>query len=185
MSKNKKIIGLLLVLPLITLIYGLYSKQYITVFNSLLTALCIISFTIFNKKFSMFNAKIYYSIIIFIMLAVFMGRTLKFYNFIFFWDKILHFTSGFILFAIGKKVYVKLNGDVENSRLMDWFAILFAVASAGVWEFYEFFIDCTAHISAQGGLTDTMLDMLAGTASALFGLIFEKIKKRGSKVFPQ
>ncbi len=178
MSKHTKIICILLLFPLITLIYGFCTMQYITVFNSILTATCIIVFTLFNKKTSMFNLKTFYSVIIFILLAVFMGRTLKMYNIISFWDKLLHFVSGFVIASAAEQIYQKLNGDESNHKLKYWFIFLFATAAAAVWEFYEFFVDSIAHIHAQNGLADTMLDMIAGTVSALIALFLIKKKNR-------
>lgn len=178
MSKNVKIIGSTLILPLITLIYGFASSQYITVFNSLLTAFCIVGFLVINKKFSLFNNTTLYSVTIFILLAVFMGRTLKMYNFFPQWDKILHFTSGFVIASIAKQVYQKLKGDEKNKSLMNWFIFLFAASSAAVWEFYEFSVDSLLNMSAQNGLGDTMLDMIAGTASALIAIIIPIIKHK-------
>ena len=175
MYKHTKITSALLLLPLITLIYGFYATQYITVFNSILTALCIIAFALFNKKTSMFNTKTYYTVIIFILLSVFMGRTLKMYNIISFWDKILHFVSGFVIASVAEQIYQKLNGDESNRKLKYWFIFLFSAASASVWEFYEFFIDLIFNMSAQAGLADTMLDMIAGTVSALVFIVFKRI----------
>lgn len=180
MSKNAKIICLILILPLITLIYGIASSQYITVFNSLLTAFCIVGFFVINKKFSLFNNATLYAVIVFILLAVFMGRTLKMYNFFPQWDKILHFTSGFVIASIAKQVYKKIKGDTTNKVLMNWFVFLFAAASASVWEFYEFFVDSLFNMSAQNGLADTMLDMIAGTSSALITIIISNCRKSRS-----
>ena len=49
-----------------------------------------------------------------------------------------------------------------------------------MWEFYEFFVDIIAHIQAQNGLADTMLDMIAGTSSAILFIAFKRIKKRNT-----
>ena len=175
MSKHTKIICTLLLFPLTTLIYGFCTTQYITVFNSILTAMCIIVFTLFNKKTSIFNLKTFYSVIVFILLAVFFGRTLKLYDIISFWDKILHFVSGFVIASAAEQIYQKLTGDEGNKPLKYWFIFLFAAASAAVWEFYEFAVDSVAHIQAQNGLADTMLDMIAGTASAILFIAFKRI----------
>lgn len=172
MSKNNKITGVILILPLITFIYGIIAGQYVTLFNSLLTAFCIVGFSVINKKLSLFNNTTFYSVIIFIMLAVFLGRTLKFYNYFQHWDKFLHFSSGFMIASAAKQIYKKINGDTKNKTLMNWFVFLFSASSAAVWEFYEFTVDILFHISAQNGLCDTMLDMIAGTASALIAILF-------------
>lgn len=164
------------VLPILSLIYGMYTKQTDMVLNSLLTIFCIFAIVLINKKFRIFTDGTCFAAVIFILLAVFLGRTLKVYHIISQWDKVLHFTSGFIIASIGGQVYIKLNGNLSNKKLMTWFTVIFAVAAAGVWEFYEFFVDCIAHISAQNGLTDTMLDMIAGTVSALIAVIFSNIK---------
>ena len=173
--KRNKIIIFLMILPLITLIHGLYTKEYITVFNSLLTGFCIIGFTLFNKKTSMFNNATFYSAIIFIMLSVFIGRTLKIYNTVVHWDKFLHLISGFVIASAAQQIYEKLNGDTTNKILSNWFIFLFSASAASVWEFYEFTADIIFNISAQNGLTDTMLDMIAGTISALIYIIIKAL----------
>lgn len=175
MSNKVKFDIFCLLLPVITLIYGIFTKKYDVVFNSLLTVFCILAFAVIHKKFSIFTDGTYCACVIFILLSVFAGRTLKVYNLISQWDKVLHFTSGFIIFAIGKQVYAKLNGDIKNRTLMNWFALLFAIAAAGIWEFYEFFIDSILNMSAQNGLVDTMLDMIAGTVSALIAVALKEI----------
>ena len=170
------------ILPILSLIYGIYTKQTDMMLNSLLTIFCIFAIVLINKKFRVLTDRTCFAAVIFILLAVFLGRTLKVYKIISQWDKILHFTSGFIIAPIGKQVYEKLNGDLSNKKLTTWFTVIFAVAAAGIWEFYEFFVDCIAHISAQNGLTDTMLDMIAGTLSALIAVAFLNFKKTKNKV---
>lgn len=174
MSAKSKIGIISNILPVISLLYGILSKQYDVIFNSLLTIFCIVLVMLFHRRFPIFNNVTYIACIIFILLSVYAGRTLKFYIIVPNWDKFLHFSSGFVIAAIGKQVYKSLNGDSKNLSLMNWFAFLFAVAAAGIWEFYEFLLDRILHMTAQNGLVDTMLDMIAGSISALIAILFSK-----------
>ena len=132
------------------------------------------------QKISFFHQKTYYAVLTFILLSVFAGRTLKFYSIVPYWDKILHFASGFIAAAAGKEIYIKFGGNTKNPALTNLFIIAFAISIACVWEIYEFTADALLGTSSQNGsLSDTMLDIIAGTASALISILVQnKIKLR-------
>lgn len=54
------------------------------------------------------------------------------------------------------------------SNIIIWFAFLFTVAMAGMWEIYEFTVDHLFGLHSQNGsLTDTMMDMICGTLGAV------------------
>lgn len=179
MSFKSKFVAISIALPVILFIYGLLSIQYDIVLNSLYTVLCIVALIIIHKKFSLLTIRTYYSVIIFILLSVFAGRSLGFYSLIPYWDKALHFLSGFIIAAIGKQIYTKLSGDTTNKILISLFVASFSIAAAGVWEIYEFIIDSVFGIESQNGsLNDTMWDMIAGTLSALISIIASLITKK-------
>lgn len=178
MSIKNKVIIFSIFLPAISCIYGILSKHGDIIMNSLLTILCILVFIIIHKKFPYFKDKTYCAFLIFILLSVFAGRTLKIYMLIPHWDKILHFLSGFIFASAGSEIYIKLDGNCINRRLISFFAVIFAIAAACVWEIYEFSIDKILNMSSQNGLNDTMWDMIAGTISAIIKVaVTDKILK--------
>ena len=172
MSVRLKFVILSLFAPFTVLVFSLFSKQYQTALNSLCTILCIVIIVIAQKIFSLFTIKTYLAIIIFILLSVFIGRTLNAYSLVPHWDKALHFLSGFLFAVIGKEIYIKLSGNSKNRWLMFFFSLLFAISAAGLWEIYEFTGDTLFGMSAQNNsLRDTMLDMILGSFSAFLTTI--------------
>ena len=66
------------------------------------------------------------------------------------------------------------------------FALTFAVFISVAWEFYEFTMDRLygytlqrSFILAEGGLVDTMLDLILSGAGALIGMFFVAFSKNG------
>lgn len=172
MSIRLKFVILSLFAPFTVLVFSLFLGQYETALNSLCAILCIVIFAIIEKIFSIFTTKTYIAMIIFILLSVFMGRTLNAYSLVPHWDKALHFLSGFLFAVIGKEIYIKLNGNSKNRWLMYLFSLFFAISAAGLWEIYEFTIDTLFGMSAQNNsLRDTMLDMILGSLGAFLTTI--------------
>ena len=163
-------------------VYGILIKNYSAVFNSFCTLLCLCAFALLHNKFPVLDNKTYCAFVIFIMLSVFAGRTLNMYAHIPYWDKFLHFSSGFIFASSGTQIYKKLKGDDKNHILMNLFVLSFSVALAGLWEIYEFSIDSLLGTTAQNGsLSDTMWDMIAGTLGTIITIaLISKKKNNGS-----
>ena len=112
----------------------------------------------------------------FALLANAFGTVLNFYKYVPYYDKMLHFASGILLCEIGRVLFEGLLKRMQLSShrsLTMLFAVLFAVAGAGVWEIYEFAADqLVPSVGMQGGNTDTMTDIIAGTLGALvYGLL--------------
>lgn len=92
-------------------------------------------------------------------------------------DKFTHFISGFLTSIVA--LFVLKLAKLQDSKL--WFRILFillfSVAIAGFWEYFEFFSDMitggdTQHVLDTGN-GDTMGDMIAATiASILFTIYY-------------
>ena len=141
-------------------------------FNIIFAAVCISALLLFNKKTSFLRRGVCLSAVIFILLSVIGGRLLNFYSLIPFWDKILHFISGFILAAVANALFARLGGDNLNKKLKSLFILFFTFASACVWEIYEFCGDILFGFSSQGNsLSDTMIDMIVGSISGLIYLL--------------
>lgn len=170
-----KTIILSMLLPLISLIYGVITLQYNIALNSLYAIFSIAAFAFIHKRYSTLNPATYYAVIIFILLAVFAGKVLNFYSIVPYWDKILHFLSGFLIASIGKQIYEKSN---SNTKILNLFILSFATGAAGIWEIYEFTVDGLLGLQSQNSsLSDTMWDMIAGSISAVFWVVSLKIIK--------
>lgn len=161
------------VLPAATAVYGVFIKDAATIFNSALTIFCIFLILLIQKWLKIFSRTGFISALIFILLAVFAGRTLGAYGKIPYWDKFLHFSSGFILVLIGRDIYRKKSRGHYEKGMLKFFSFLFAVSGAAIWEIFEFTCDSLLKTTAQNNsLTDTMLDIITGTLSALITLFF-------------
>lgn len=165
------------------LLYGFIKYDMRVLSNSLLTIAFIGGVYFANKRFKIFSSTVCNLILIFIMMALFGGRALSLYGVIPYYDKILHFYSGLVIAQAGREVYVKLNGDTANKVLHNTFAIIFAIALAGLWEIWEFSGDSLIGTNSQNSsLTDTMWDIIAGSISGIISVtvsyIYNKFQKK-------
>jgi len=130
-------------------------------------------------------------VIIFVFASLFLGEIHGFYLKFWWWDKVLHISSGLLLGIFGFLLVYVLN---ENSRIHVYlhisfvalFAFLFAVATGALWEIFEFAMDRFFGTNMQkmmpgdplSGLTDTMwdliVDMLGAAAISILGWWYMK-----------
>ncbi len=114
----------------------------------------------------------------FVFATLFLGEVARFYDRLPFWDKFLHFQSGFLLGSTGYVLIYILNKQ-RRMRLtlspvfISLFAVSFSIAIGALWEIVEFTIDSIAGAPiAQHGLSDTMWDLIADTVgSILFSVL--------------
>lgn len=116
--------------------------------------------------------------ITFIFASLFLGEVRGYYARFWWWDVILHTSSGFLLGIIGFLLVHVLNEIEEIGLYMKpgfvaFFAFLFAVGMGSIWEIYEFGMDHFFGMDMQktmlgdpSGLADTMWDMIVNTLGA-------------------
>ncbi len=114
----------------------------------------------------------------FVFASVFLGETRDFYGRFWWWDLLLHATSGGLLGALGFLLVYVLNETprVElhmRPRFLAFFAFCFAVAIGAAWEIFEFGVDRLFGTTMQkptasdpSGLTDTMEDLIVDAIGA-------------------
>nr|WP_300186048.1 hypothetical protein [uncultured Agathobaculum sp.] len=111
------------------------------------------------------------------------------YDLIPYWDKILHFLSGFLFAVLGTAVYfAKKPGhaldpaDAFNAALYTW---MFAMMSAVLWEIWEYLVSFSGADPQQvaaTGVGDTMGDIIVCTVGGLLtALSCWKYLRRGDK----
>lgn len=113
---------------------------------------------------------------VFILLAMGLGSILNLYDIWPGYDRIVHFISGAIIFFIGKyigEVWVQ-KGRSAQFKVSAFTGLLAAFSAAGLWEVYEFSMDCLIHTQMQGANVDSMGDIVAGVLGgiAAFGAAF-------------
>ncbi len=107
--------------------------------------------------------------------AVEFGSAMDAYDWIGWWDLLLHGLSGALIALIGLFVYNGLRhnqGQLAQAeqKLALVFMNLAATTSAAIWEYYEFILDTFFGFDAQysaAGVSDTMTDMMVCTAGGL------------------
>ncbi|AFJ01824.1 putative membrane protein [Methylophaga frappieri] len=117
--------------------------------------------------------------IVFVFAAVFLGEIHDYYGRFWWWDLLLHTTSGLLLGVIGfLLVYVLNESEKIDLQLrpgfVALFAFLFALGVGTLWEIFEFAMDTLFGLNMQKtmfsdttGLTDTMWDLMVDAIGAL------------------
>lgn len=130
-------------------------------------------YVIFAKVFKI-NISFYMRLFVFTFafFGIVLGESFRFYYNIPFWDKILHTISGFFVTWIGYSLcyYVIKDTNIENKVMFSIVVgIMFSLAFAAVWEFYEYSVDSILGLNMQktmptdstffnGGDTNSMLN---------------------------
>ncbi len=112
---------------------------------------------------------------VFVFLSIFLGSVRGYYSY-WWWDVVLHTSSGFLLGIVGFLCVFILNRTDRIPREMRpiflcFFAVTFAVFLGVVWEIFEFACDRIAPgmdmQSAKSGVRDTMHDLIVDTLGAI------------------
>lgn len=126
-----------------------------------------------------------FSITLFVFLSVFLGEVGGVYERFFWWDALLHLSSGFILgYVAFLWLYIKVQQEKLDAGPKIYGLIIFCVALAlgTLWEVFEFSMDQFFGLNMQkNGLMDTMWDLivdaLGGFIIAIVGAFY--LKKGG------
>lgn len=111
--------------------------------------------------------------IIFIYASLFLGEVHGYYVRFWWWDLVLHTSSGFLLGILGFLLVYVLNENKEidldlNPGFVALFAFVFAIGFGTFWEIFEYTVDQTAGTNMQkSGLQDTMWDLIVNAIGAL------------------
>lgn len=111
-----------------------------------------------------------FTIALFVFLSVFLGEVGDVYERFFWWDALLHLSSGFILgYVAFLWLYIKVQQEKIDAGPKMYGFIIFCVALAlgALWEIFEFFIDQFFGFNMQkSGLIDTMWDLIIDALGA-------------------
>ncbi len=116
------------------------------------------------------------TVILFIFATIFLGEVHQYYERFWWWDMMLHASSGLIL---GWVAFLFLFTLFDYQRvnmppiLLSCFAVAFAMATGTLWEIFEFIVDKTMGMEMQrgglsdaSGLEDTMSDHIVNALGA-------------------
>jgi len=125
-------------------------------------------------------------IVVFIFAGIFVSVRFELYNYVFWWDDMLHTLSGVIIGFIGFIIIYKINGKYSmnvSPLLVAVFAFTFAMTMGVIWEIFEFAMDVFFGTTMQSwdlpdtmammgrpfqgsGLRDTMTDLIVNSVGA-------------------
>lgn len=111
--------------------------------------------------------------VIFVYASLFLGEVHGYYLKYWWWDMLLHASSGLILGIFGFLLVYVINEheDLEmhmKPGFVAFFAFMFALGMGTLWEITEFALDQLLGMNTQGGgLVDTMSDLIVDGIGAL------------------
>jgi hypothetical protein len=111
--------------------------------------------------------------VVFIFAALFLGEIRGYYARFWWWDVVLHTSSGFLVGVAGFLLVYVLNQHERIELHMKpgfvaLFSFAFAMAVGAVWEVFEFGMDSVFGLNMQKtGLVDTMWDLIVDAIGAL------------------
>ncbi|MGE5328860.1 MAG: hypothetical protein ACM3KR_05070, partial [Deltaproteobacteria bacterium] len=144
---NEIISWLVRILLILAFASSIARKDYEGIFLIVLTFILTFYPTILEKQFRVYLPSSFQIVItLFIFAAQYLGELKAFYYKFWWWDIMLHTTSGLILGIIGFMIVYLLNEHYDtNVQLSPFFIVLFALCFAitigVVWEIYEFGMD--------------------------------------------
>lgn len=116
--------------------------------------------------------------ILFLYSSLFLGEFGDFYERFWWWDLLLHTSSGFMLGLLAYILVFVLNRTPRSSLHLSppfvaLFTVCFAMAGGSLWEIFEYAVDQLFGTNMQkSGLNDTMEDLIVNLIGAVsFGLV--------------
>jgi hypothetical protein len=122
--------------------------------------------------------------VIFIYMTLFLGAINNYYDKFWWWDVLLHISSGWAFGLFGFIILYLLHKSenvTTSPKTVALFSFSFALAMGALWELAEFAMDAAFGLQSQsgsfywttmrGGLLDTMKDLLNDSIGALFSAI--------------
>jgi uncharacterized membrane protein YjdF len=184
-------------LLIFSIVRDLLIKNYDGLFIVTVTLILTFYPNILERRFRVYlPSSIQVLITLFIFAAQYLGEIKNFYERFWWWDILLHTTSGFVLGIIGFMFVYLLNKNYTKNVILSpifiaLFAFCFAVMIGVIWEVYEFSMDRLVGLNmqkfrypGQDGLTDTMIDLIVDSLGALvvsiLGYFNIKENKQGS-----
>lgn len=174
------VVGVLVALMLLEFFVAVWEGQWMTTF--LIAAILAIALAPMLAPRRMpvaIPAEFHLLAVLFIFASLFLGEVHRFYERVWWWDMVLHASSGLLLGMLGFLLVYVLN---ENERVdlhlrpgfVALFAFLFALGAGVLWEIFEFGMDRLFGMNMQkpmfgdpSGLTDTMWDLILDALGAL------------------
>ncbi len=188
---HQRLTIVLQVIILVGLVLAVYEHQWLNTFLIAGILLLTILPTLLGRRFAVhIPAEFELLAILFIFASLFLGEVRGYYLKFWWWDVVLHASSGFLLGILGFLLVYVLNQEEKIELHMKpgfvaLFSFVFAVAVGAIWEIFEYFMDSFFGLNMQkSGLADTVWDLIVDTFGALviaaLGYLYTK---RGTEYF--
>jgi hypothetical protein len=159
---------------------AVYEQQWLNVFIvAAISGMCLLPGLVSRRTTVYIPPEFQLMAIVFVFASLFLGEIGNYYQRFWWWDILLHGSSGLLMGILGFLLVYVLNSD-PNVRLrmspgfIAVFAFAFAMTVGALWEIFEFAMDSLFGMSMQtpmlgdeSGLTDTMIDMIVNAIAAL------------------
>lgn len=177
---HQRITFVLQCLLFIEVLVALWTQRWFTGFFTVLIMLVTFLPVLLERRFRIhIPPEMQLLAIAFVFASLFLGEVRDYYNRFWWWDIVLHTSSGFLLGIFGFLLVHVLN-EAERVQVhmkpgfVAFFAFLFALGVGALWEIFEFTMDQVAGTTMQkpmlgdpSGLTDTMWDLIVDALGAL------------------
>jgi len=173
---QKRIAILFRVLLVVAVFYELFEKRWVLMFATAIILFLTYLPEIFEKRYKIdIPTELEVMIVIFIYASLFLGELRGYYTKFWWWDIVLHTSSGvvigfagfLIMFVLHKKNKIK-----SSPFLISMFVFCFSLAIGAVWEIFEFGMDSCFGFNMQNSLRDTMWDLIVDSVGAFVVSIF-------------
>jgi len=172
---------------LLAIVGAVWNEMWALVFSSSLIFILTFLPYLFEKKYRI-NLPIEFEfvIILFLYASLFLGEIHAYYTKFWWWDILLHVSSGVAIGFAGFLILYTLYSHGKINANPIWiavFAFCFGVAIGAVWEIFEFGMDQLFNLTMQkSGLVDTMWDLIVDAVGALFTSFIGYFYIKGKKI---
>jgi len=156
---------------LLLLIAGFLKGDYRWVISALIGALIVFIPSVIEKDL---RISLPDSLNLMIFLALFLhifGTFTGFYDVFWWWDKVTHFFSAFVVASLGLAAVMIIDLHLESVYLTPkvriLFILMFVMAMGVLWEIMEYSADQILHTKMQVSLYDTLWDLLCDFIGAI------------------
>jgi len=171
---------------IVAILGAVWNQRWPLVFSS--SVILILTFlpVFFEKKYKLnLPIEFEFAIILFIYASLFLGEIHSYYTKLWWWDVVLHISSGIALGFAGFLILYILDSQGKVKANPIWiaiFAFCFGVALGAVWEIFEFGMDQLFGYNMQkSGLVDTMWDLIVDSLGALLTSVVGYFYIKGKK----
>jgi hypothetical protein len=175
MDRLKLVVSIVFkVFLLVAIVISIFQRNWFSLTISTLTLALSYLPSILQKRLKVeYPSEFELMIVIFLFCALYLGEVRNFYEKFWWWDTVLHTSSGILLGFFGFTLVYTINKETQSIYLspifIAIFSFTFAVAFGGLWEIFEYNVDkyLGANMQrAETGVIDTMQDLIVDTIGA-------------------